>query len=103
MQRGAVLVRGKFILGYGLNRKVVKSKDYEISAIYDAIFSARDQDLSEAVIFSTYFPSLDDMKLLISCGITSVYFFGKIDDPHAVELANKTAQEGLTLQLTQLK
>ena len=103
IQRGALLVKGGYILTYGYNQKIVQSKDYELSAICKTMFEARDLDLSGSALFSTYFPPLEDMKLIISFRVPTVYFFGKVDDPYAVELTNKTAQEGLTLQLVQLK
>jgi len=59
-----------------------------VSAIYDAIFSARDIDLTGSMIFSTYFPSLDEMKLILAVGISDLYFTGKIDHPDTVYLLN---------------
>lgn len=102
-KQGCLLARGGFILAYGYNKKIVESKEYEISAIYNAAFNARESSLNGATIFSTYFPSIDDMKIIISCGISTVYFFGVINDPHAVEIANRTVQENIPLELIQLK
>jgi len=42
------------------------------------------------------------MKLIISCGIITVYFFGEIMDPHSVEIANNAAQESIKLELIKL-
>lgn len=77
--------------------------DYEISAIFDAVFAARDIDISGTAIFTTYFPALSDLILIISTGITSVYFFGEIRDPKTVELTNKLAENLIPLEIIQLK
>ena len=88
IQQGAVLIRGSRILSHGFNRKIIADKEWEISAIYDAIFSARDSDLTGTDLFSTYFPSLEEMKLIIAVGIKTFRFLGKITHPETVQLLN---------------
>lgn len=102
VKKGAVVVKEKIILGYGFNRKIIKNKNYEISAIYDAIFSARSDDLTGTYLFTTHFPVLEECKLIISCGISTIYFFGEITDPYTVEIANNTSKESINLKFIKL-
>ena len=92
-KQGALLVRDTRILSYGFNRRVVKDKKWEVSAAYDAIFGSRQEDLSGTAIFLSYFPEVDDLKLIVATGIKSIYFNGKIDDAKAVEFMNNLTEE----------
>jgi len=83
--KGATLSKETELLSYGFNKKIAT---YETSAIYDAIFAARATGIKGASIFSTYFPTLDDVKLIVATGISSIYFFGEITDMSAVQLLN---------------
>lgn len=56
-----------------------------------------------AVIFSTYFPSLNDMVLIIAVGITTVYFMGNISDTKTVDLINSTKENGISLEMIKLE
>lgn len=100
---GAILIQGKRILAHGYNRRIIKDKDWEISAIYDAIFGARDIDISGSTIFSSYFPTIDDMKLILVTGISTVYFSGEISNNSTIELINCLPEAGISLELIQLK
>ena len=100
IKSGAVLTRGTRLLSTGYGRKLLK--DFEISAIYDAIFQARDNDLTEGTLFSTYFPDKDDLKLIIATGISEIYFFGAVN-PETTILINNLTKEGIPLRLIQLK
>ena len=55
-----------------------------------------------AVIFSTYFPSLNDMVLILAVGITTVYFMGNISDTKTVDLINSTKENGISLEMIKL-
>jgi len=83
--KGAALSKDSELLSYGFNKKIA---EYETSAIYDAVFAARSYNISGSSIFSTCFPSLDDVKLIIATGMTSIFFFGEITDMNAVQLIN---------------
>jgi len=74
-----------------------------MSAIFDAIFSARDVDLTDTAIFSTYFPDINDIKLIIATGVSKVYFYGKIDNPETVELMNSLVTNLIPLEIFQLE
>lgn len=77
-------------------------KDIEISAIYDAIFTSRDLDLSGSCIFSTNFPTVDDVKLMVSVGVSHLYFFGQINDAHTVMMLDELGEGKLeVIQLTE--
>lgn len=91
------------MIAVGYNRKIVKGKSWEISAIYDALFSARQEDLTDCIIFSTIFPNLDDMKLMIAVGISSLYFFGEPGDLEVVELMNELPKNLIPLEIIHLK
>ena len=99
-QKGAVLINGRQIQSYGFNRKIM---NWEISAIYDAIFGAKDVNMSNFVLFSNYFPHLNDMILIVSVGITIIYFFGDITDTEAVKFANGLKDESIPLEIINLK
>jgi len=59
--------------------------------------------LSNAIIFSTHFPSVDDLKLIIATGISKLYFYGKIDNPEAVDLMNNLKPSPIPLEIFQLE
>jgi deoxycytidylate deaminase len=104
VKRGAVLTRGHKILSTGHNRRIIPEKEWETSAVFDAIFSARDVDLTGSFIFTTHFPDIEDTKLIITTGITYIYFFGSIPtlgDP-VVELLNSLNSESILLEICQL-
>ena len=101
-QQGATLILGRRILSYGYNRKIIKNKAWEVSAISDTLFGARDQDITGAFLFSTYFPTIDDMKMIIVTGIIKVYFFGKVNNSDAVDLINNFNSSSNLLELIQL-
>lgn len=97
--KGAVLARGSKVLSYGINRRL---SEWETSAIYDAIFSAHDKDLTGTAIFSTCFPSLDDMKLIVATGISSIYYLGEVTDMDAARLVNSLNEKSISLEITRL-
>jgi len=81
---------------------IKNSPTWEISAAYDAIFSARDVNLADSIIFLSYFPCVDDLKLIIAVGIKILYFFGEIADSKAVDLMNKLSDENIILEVIHL-
>lgn len=90
------------MLSNGFNRRLIEDKPWEVSAVYDAIFSARDIDLTGASLFISYFPTVDDLKLILAVGINSIYFSGKIDDKDSVALLNCFEKNSKVLEITQL-
>ena len=105
-KHGAVLIRGLDILSYGINRKVIKDSnnpDWEVSAILDALYGSRDKDISGAILFSTKFPSVEDMKMIAAVGISSIYFFGEVNDAGSVALVNAMADSHIPLELVKLQ
>jgi deoxycytidylate deaminase len=56
-----------------------------------------------AVLFSTYFPSLNDTILILSVGISTVYFMGNIDDTSAVDLINCLKENDIPLEMIKLE
>lgn len=87
----------------GHNRKIIKSRQWEISAIYDAIFSARHEDLSGSTLFSTCFPNFDDMKLIIAVGVSTLCFFGPEGDLDTIDLINELPKNKIPLEIIRLK
>lgn len=102
-KRGAALINGRQIQSYGFNKKVIKGKKWEISAIYDVLFGTKDIDMSGFILFSTYFPSLDDMILIVAVGISTVYFFGEVVDVSTVEFTNNLKEGSISLEMIHLK
>jgi hypothetical protein len=54
-------------------------------------------------LFSSYFPNVEDIKLIIATGIVEVYFTGKIEDSQAVELLNKSNDAGIQIKMHQFE
>lgn len=102
-RRGAILINGRQIQSYGFNKKIIKDKKWEMSAIYDVIFGARSVDMAGFILFSTYFPSIDDMILIVSVGITSIYFFGEIKDSKSVLFTNSLKDGSIPLEIINLE
>jgi len=69
--------------------------------VFDAITSAG-ESLKDAKLFSTHFPDLNDVKLIIMAGITSIYFKGEITDVVAVELINHLHDSSIPLEIIKL-
>jgi len=59
--------------------------------------------MTDSILFSTCFPTFDDMKLIVSVGVISVYFFGEIDDIKAVELSNNLPKNLMSLEIIHLE
>lgn len=53
------------------------------------------------VLFSTKFPNVTDMVMIIRSGLSAVYFFGEVDDPDTVRLANE--QQEHPVEMVQLE
>jgi deoxycytidylate deaminase len=82
---------------------LIKGEKWEVSAVYDTMFAARDVDLSGSDLFCSYFPTVDDLKLIISVGIKNLYFLGKIDDKESVSLLNSFDKSRKILEVIQLE
>ena len=82
----------------------MKKGSWEISAIYDAIFGARSENLNGTTLFCNYFPSIDDLKLIVSVGIISINIPGAIIDidPEVIKLLNEINAEEIALEIVQL-
>jgi len=102
-KQGSVLVQDRKILSYGFNKRVLKGINHEISAIYDTIFGSRTENLVNSTLFCSYFPSVNDLTLMVSVGVTSVYFTGDIKDPEAVHFMNKLHEEDIPLLVIKMK
>ena len=80
---------------------IIKEKEWQISAIEDVLLRGRVEGLPhDKALFSSYFPSLNDVKLIVAAGISAVYFFGQINDQEAVMLLNSLPEH--TLEMIQL-
>lgn len=101
--RAAVLVRDRQILSHGYNRKIMKNEKWEISAIYDVIFGARQEDLTGTTLFCTYFPTVEDLMLIVATGVSSINFIGGITDKDAVFFLNKITGSGIPLEIVELE
>lgn len=75
---------------------------WEVSAIYDAIFKARDLNLLGAVLFSSNFPKVEDIKLVVAVGIKKILFNGPVDDTDTAKMLNTLTEEGISIDLIQL-
>ena len=102
IKRGAILIRGRQILSYGFSKRIIKNKEWEMSAAYDAIFGARIEDLKKTLIFLTYFSTVDDLKLIVATGISAIYFHGKIEDTESVKFMNDITKASIPLEIVQL-
>jgi deoxycytidylate deaminase len=103
--QGAVIVRDRSLLAYGFNRKITPKGSWEISANYDAIFGARVENLDGSFLFCTYFPTVDDIILIVSVGCIEINFMGSItkDNSEAVRLLNQLSEESIPLEIVNLQ
>jgi deoxycytidylate deaminase len=101
-RQGALLIQDRRILAHGYNKKIITGEEWEMSAIYDAVFASRNEKLEGTTLFTTYFPTIEDLKLIVAVGITSLYFMGNINDAKAVKLLNNLKSESIPLEITQL-
>lgn len=99
--KGAVLVRGSKVISIGHSRRILKDK-WEISAIFDAIFGSRDTDITGTILFSTYFPQIEDIKLITISGIKTVYFFGGQNDAQTVEFLHSLNEKTEIVEMLNL-
>lgn len=97
-----MLVRDRRILSYGFRKKLIADKPWEISAVYDALFGARIDDLSGSYLFTTAFPDQQDMILIVSVGIASLHYLGKIEDMAAVQIANSLAEAKVPMEVVHM-
>lgn len=89
------------ILSYGYERTIVG--EYTISAVYDALFGARDYDMRGAILFSTRFPTLDEMKLIVSAGLKAIYFMGEVNNPEVVRFSNSFSTNNIEIDMIKLE
>ena len=100
---GAVLIKSRRILSYGFNKRIVPAKDWAISAIYDTLFGSRDIDFSGADLFTTRFPTTEELKLIAASGIATVYFTGPIDHIEDLQFASNLFEAGIPLEIIKLE
>lgn len=77
-----------------------------MTAIYDAVFGARSEDLEGTAIYCTYFPTVADIMLIVSVGVSSINFLGVIkpeENTEAVRLLNQLNSEHIQLEIVQLQ
>ena len=93
IKQGALLVRDRKILSYGFNRKIDANGRWPINAVYDAIFGASSDQLQGSTLFCTYFPTLDEFKMLVAIGVSSINFSAEITkaDSETIHFINDIA------------
>jgi hypothetical protein len=97
------LVNDRQLLSHGYNRWIMKDEKWEISAIYDAIFGARKENLAGSMLFCTYFPTVEDLILISATGITSINFLGPIINQESVMFINKLNASHIPLEIFELQ
>ena len=102
-KKGAVLINGHQIQSYGFNKSIIKNREWEISAIYDTLFGSTNINMSNFVLFTTCFPCLNEMVLIISVGISTIYFFGEITDVNSVKFVNSLKDAHIPLEIIKLE
>ena len=103
--KGAAIVHGGSLISCGYGRLIVPGGRWEVSAVQDAIFKARDINLEGSFLFMTGFPSEEDIKITVAVGLTTIYFLGDVNDRESAELLNAlSSQDGPpVLEIIQLK
>ena len=74
-----------------------------MSAAADALFGVRDLDLHGTCLFLTHFPKIEDMKMILAVGVGTLYFFGNVNDPESIDLANSLSSTTLSLEMVKLE
>jgi deoxycytidylate deaminase len=101
---GATIARHKQILSFGFNQKIIRGEQWELSAIQAAVLECKDLNLGDVSLFSTYFPTLDDLKMLVSVKITSVYYLGEAEDKSEIKhFLNKLCEKSIPLEIIHLE
>jgi len=101
---GATIARHKQILSFGFNKKIVENEQWEISAIQAVILNCKEAHLEDTSLFSTYFPTIDDLKTIVSVGITSIYYLGEAEDKAEIKhFLNKLSEKSIPLEIIHLE
>jgi hypothetical protein len=106
--KAAVIVRGESICGIGYNKTITGDKEdagkgyVETSPVFEAIKSyisrGNFEDVGQEIrgdtpkrgsAFLSYFPHIDELRLLYQTNIFTVYFFGDIDNEEPVKFINE--------------
>ena len=86
------------------NQALLDEGDWCISAIKLALLQHDNIQTEKATVFSTYFPSLEEIKLLVYFGIVSIYYLGGIPtDPETVLFLNQLNKESISLEIIHLE
>jgi deoxycytidylate deaminase len=102
LKQGAVIVTpDKKINSYGYRIHPIESELWEISAIHNAC--SLGTTIPGNVLFSTDFPSREDIQQIILKGITTIYFLSEIGDSEAVRFRNHLKKTGYPLEIIQLQ
>jgi len=60
--------------------------------------------LEDTSLFSTYFPTIDDLKTIVSVGITSIYYLGEAEDKAEIKhFLNKLSEKSIPLEIIHLE
>lgn len=98
--RTALIAGGTHILACASNDVIYEGSTYETSPIVAAILSwykhhgAQNPYEDKTYLFSSYFPSMQDLLAILLTPIRSVYFFGDIDKEDAAILLNDHNRHG---------
>ena len=112
--KAALIIRGESLSGYAVNRTIVFAgtgkvrTNVETSPVFEAIATSgifgryleetgsgdgydnpsRSNSRERRSAFLTYFPHIDELRLLYQSGIQVIYFFGDLDDEDSVSFLN---------------
>lgn len=90
----ALVARGEDILGLSYSFAVVPETKFYNSPVIDAITMFLRKEtviVLPAILFSTYFPSYEELIVAHSAGIKEIYHFGDISDSRCVKFLNAHA------------
>jgi len=87
--RAAIIIRGRVIVGYAFSKST--GTGYDTSAITEALINSYNYKLEGndiAILFCTYFPTLEEICVLFLTDIRTIYYMGDIIDERVVHFLN---------------
>lgn len=93
----ALIIREDSCFCLSIKNAIFNGKSFYNSPIQDVIlkYVGVYKESVPAAIFTSYFPTYNELLLILEAGIHTIYFFGDITDPEASKLLNYIKKEDI--------
>jgi hypothetical protein len=100
-KQGAVIISEESpgTIFFGFNKPI--TKDHEQSAVVDVLLNVLSE--KELIMFVTYFPSIEDFKLIVAKRVAVLYLLGEVNNAGTVKFINDLVALGSNLVLIKLE